>query len=669
MSRIVNLQTIRFQIFNVLDTWHTNWADDFNYSQLLYEDLGIRSYFIGIFYRLRMPTNYIYLHRLAGGNTLLLNTDIYFYKPLKRTKLHRYCIEQKQYYNYLLKLYMYLTPYLMRSITRHVKYRKYRRKYLQTLSFIRIRRFLRKGYLSLQLRNGATTFTPRYRAIKDSRFLRHSYRAGSYSNGLFLSGFRSLQFRRKRLRRSFVSRIYSSASTSFARIFSVLFYNMFLNKYVFLFKDLTRLFGLFYVITTQANRQVAYSPLNLKMLFRSNIVHIRRFKRPSVSFFGRMLQFNTITIVGLYSIIRFGLSLLRRIKDAKMLGVRKIKLLSKKVRRFFRYLATSFYSWVLTKLKIFLTLFVNKIISVVHLFLYNILKVNKRFKGYFGTRVQRRYIEYIRIFVLYFTKLTFLCKVHQLFSKSVISTRTTTFLNLHSGKLNAIYFFNIIRNIHRKFYQKRKARASVRAIPRKFNYTYLTRNYVGLLFSYIARHIETVISNYTKQQVYFLYNLFYLGNTYYPAILNAKVLCDYFIYLLHTKSSMRGAFFKVRQWQLYNIKRRLALESMYFKTQMRGNALSYIDHLSYKKYPIIGIRIECSGNTKKGTMSRKAFYGDIIRDRLILPKSPNNTFSADMDYYQSFALTKSCSIGVKVWVFFKTHIYDTHGAIRSLIVY
>lgn len=160
-----------------------------------------------------------------------------------------------------------------------------------------------------------------------------------------------------------------------------------------------------------------------------------------------------------------------------------------------------------------------------------------------------------------------------------------------------------------------------------------------------------------------------MGNKYYPSILNAKVLCDYFVYLLHTKRSMRGAFFKIRQWQIDNIKRRLSLESMYFKTQMRGKSLSYIDHLSYKKYPIIGIRIECSGNKKKGTMSRKTFYGDLIRDRLIFPKSPNNTFSADMDYYQSFAITKSCSIGVKVWVFFKTHIYDSHGAIRSLIVY
>lgn len=656
MSRIINLQTIRFQIFNVLDTWHTNWADDFNYSHLLYEDLGIRSYFIGVFYRLRMPTNYIYIHRLAGGNSLLLNTDIYFYKPLKRTKLHRYFIEQKQYYNYLLKLYIYLTPYLVKSINRQVKYRKYRRKYLNSLSLIRIRRFVRKGYLPFNLRKQATISSVRVRTIQDSRFLRQSYRAGCYSNGLVLSGFRSLQFRKKRIRRSFVSRIYSYTSMAFARIFYMLFYNVFVNRYVFLFKDLVRSLGLSSLVNTQLHRQVAYTTSSIGTLFNSKLTYIRRFKRLNSSFFMRSVHFNISTVFNLYYVLHFGMSLLRRIKASKGLGMRKIKLLSKRIRRSFRYAASTFYTWMLSKVKIFFTLFFSKLFSVSVFFLNALSSV----------------LLHSSLFTKLFcfnSKLHILSLVYSSYSKTIVSTHTSSFINIHSGKLNAVYFFNIIRNIHRRFYQKKKARAVTRNIPRAFNYTYLTRNYVSLVFSHIAHHIETVLSSYTKQQVYFLYNLFYMGNKYYPSILNAKVLCDYFVYLLHTKRSMRGAFFKIRQWQIDNIKRRLSLESMYFKTQMRGKSLSYIDHLSYKKYPIIGIRIECSGNKKKGTMSRKTFYGDLIRDRLIFPKSPNNTFSADMDYYQSFAITKSCSIGVKVWVFFKTHIYDSHGAIRSLIVY
>ena len=657
----MNLQTIRFQIFNVLDTWHTNWADDYNYSHLLYEDLGIRSYFVGVFYRLRMPTNYIYIHRMAGGSSLMLNTDIYFYKPLKRTKLHRYFIEQRQYYNYLLKLYVYLTPYLIRSIVKQVKYRKYRRRYVNTLSVARIRRFMRKGYIPFKSRRGA--YNPiRARNIKDLRYLRQAYRSGCVANGLLLSGFRSLQRRKKRLRRLAVSRMYILASTSFARLFSVFFYNSFFTKYIYVFKDLTRAFGLLSLVQTQVARQLLYvSQRKMTNLFRSNVVYSRRSRQLYLDSSSSFLYFVGNSPISLYNVLYFGMSVLKRIKGAKYLGLRKIRILSKRLRRYFRNLAFTFYGWVFTKLKMVFFLIIYKLLSVSLFFIHCI--VSKRVTS------SRRYISFVRSSVGYFSKLFALVQVRNHVSTSVINTVTSTFLNLHSGKLNAIYFFNIIRNLHRRFYQKRKARANVRYIPRQFNYNYLTRNYITLLFSYLCSHIERVLRAYTKQQVYFLYNLFYLGNKYYPAILNAKVLCDYFVYLVHTKRSMRGAFFKIRQWQIDNIKRRLSLESMHFKTQMRGKPLSYIDHLSYKKYPIIGIRIECSGNKKKGTMSRKSFYGDIVRDRLIVPKSPNNAFSADMDYYQSFAITKSCSVGVKVWVFFKTHIYDSHGAIRSLIVY
>lgn len=654
MSRIVNLQTVRFQIFNVLDTWHTNWADDYNYSHLLYEDLGIRSYFVGIFYRLRMPTNYIYIHRMAGGSALMLNTDIYFYKPLKRTKLHRYFIEQRAYYNYLLKLYVYLTPYLIRSINKQSTYFKYRRRYLNTLSFARIRRFFRKGYVPFKFRRGGASVV-RARSIQDARFFRHAYRFGCVSNGLVLSSFRSLQRRKKRLRRLSTSRMYMLASSSFARLFSILFYNVFQLKYVYLFKDLSRTFGLFSLVSTQVNRQFLYSSQRkMNVLFSSNFFYLRRFQSVSsvnsaVSFF-----FTLNTVTSLYSVLYFGMSVLRKIKTSKYLGARKVKLLSRRLRSFFRSIASTFYEWLLFKLK---TVFFST--------LYKIFVMS----SFFITRLSTIHLYFVRQILIYFSQFISLIQVRSCVNSKLVSTVTASFLNVHSGKLNSLYFFNIIRNIHRRFYQKRKARAIVRYIPKQFNYSYLTRNYVNLVFSYISSHIESVLSKYTNQKVYFLYNLFYLGNKYYPAILNAKVLCDYFVYMIHTKRSMRSAFFKIRQWQIDNIKRRLSLESMYFKTQMRGKPLTYIDHLSYKKYPIIGIRIECSGNKKKGTMSKKTFYGDLVRDRLIFPKSPNNAFSADMDYYQSFAITKSCSVGVKVWVFFKTHVYDSHGSIRSLIVY
>ncbi|MGZ8926487.1 MAG: hypothetical protein ACXW2E_11545, partial [Nitrososphaeraceae archaeon] len=606
----MNLQTIRFQIFNILDTWHTNWADDYNYSHLLYEDLGIRSYFVGVFYRLRMPTNYIYIHRMAGGSTLMLNTDIYFYKPLKRTKLHRYFIEQRQYYNYLLKLYVYLTPYLVRSINKQIKYVKYRRRYLNTLSTARIRRFTRKGYVPFKVRKSSFAGI-RVRTIKDLRYLRHAYRTSCVSNGLLLAGFRSLQRRKKRLRRLSVSRMYSVASTSFARLFSVFFYNSFIGKYVYLFKDLSRAFGIFSLVSTSAHRQFLYNSQRMMYsLFNSNFFYVNSIARlkTSTNVSGGSFYFTLNSTIDLYTVLYFGMAVLKRIRGAKYLGLRKSRSLSKRLRSFFRSLAFTFYGWFLLKLKAIFFLLIYKLVVLSSFCLHNL----------FIKRLNKSRLAFISNNFTYFSRALLLLQCRLSISTSITNTISSTFLNIHSGKANALYFLNIIRNIHRRFYQKRKARAVVRQIPKQFNYSYLTRNYITLVFSYLSNHIERVLGMYTKQQVFFLYNLFYLGNKYYPAILNAKVLCDYFVYLIHTKRSMRGAFFKIRQWQVDNIKRRLSLESMHFKTQMRGKPLSYIDHLSYKKYPIIGIRIECSGNKKKGTMSRKTFYGDIIRDRLIV---------------------------------------------------
>lgn len=652
MSRIMNLQTVRFQIFNVLDTWHTNWADDYNYSHLLYEDLGIRSYFVGVFYRLRMPTNYVYIHRLAGGSALMLNTDIYFYKPLKRTKLYRYFIEQRMYFNYLLKLYVYLTPYLVRSINKQVPYRRYRRRYLNFFSSVRVKRFGRKGYLPFKSRSSKSLAGSRFKSIGDLKYLRHSYKTSCIYNGLLLAGFPSLQYKRKRTRRTTITRFYNASTTAFARIFSLLYYNSFLDKYVYLFKNISIALGLFYLTNVQAVRNVLYSSSkNLSTLFRSKFLYVKRSRPLFLTYNNYSFTFDVSNISNLYNVIYSCIDVLMALRKSKKRSSRQLRPVKRRFRKLLKKLSFIFCNWILSKLKVLTFFVIQKIITLVSF-------------------VFSRFVPVVTSsFFSFYNSFSALFNIRLSLTKRLVTTTSATFLNINSGKLNAIYFFNIIRNIHRRFYRNRRARVSVRSIPRKFQYNYLTRSYVTLLFSYLSKHIETVISSYTKQQVYFLYNLFYLGNKYYPAILNAKVLCDYFVYLIHTRRSMRGAFFKIRQWQIDNIKRRLSLESMYFKTKMRGKPLSYIDHLSYKKYPIIGIRIECSGNKKKGTMSRKTFYGDLIRDRLIFPKSPNNTFSADMDYYQSFAITKSCSVGVKVWVFFKTHLYDTHGAIKSLIVY
>lgn len=155
MSRIVNLKTVRFQTFNTLDSWYTNWSDQYNYSKLLHEDLGIRSYFFGICYRLKLPSNYVYIHRMIN-NTLLITHDLYSLAPLHRSTLRFYFMEQQTYFQFMLKLILHLSPYIFKALKKvdlsnslYVTSRRYLRpmRYvLFSVNYIGYRQLARKWF-------------------------------------------------------------------------------------------------------------------------------------------------------------------------------------------------------------------------------------------------------------------------------------------------------------------------------------------------------------------------------------------------------------------------------------------------------------------------------------------------------------------------------------------
>jgi hypothetical protein len=196
----------------------------------------------------------------------------------------------------------------------------------------------------------------------------------------------------------------------------------------------------------------------------------------------------------------------------------------------------------------------------------------------------------------------------------------------------------------------------------------LFHDFFSKFFNQFIIKIEETLRSYTKQNVYFLCNYYYMEKDF-PEITNAKIICDYIVYQIHSNMRLKSIFYKIRRWQLVNNEHKKYLENQFFTNRLGGKLEPYLEHLSFKRYPIMGIRIECSGTSKKGTRKRKIFYGDWIKDFDLISKSPNNTFSADLDYYQSFAIVKSCSLGVKVWVFFKTHLYNNNNEFISLLSY
>jgi hypothetical protein len=198
-------------------------------------------------------------------------------------------------------------------------------------------------------------------------------------------------------------------------------------------------------------------------------------------------------------------------------------------------------------------------------------------------------------------------------------------------------------------------------------------------FNIFKTSIEKSLVSFTNSYVYFYGNFFFYKR---PSILSSKIICEYVLYNTEQGFSLSKIFFKVRRWQVKALKNNLKLENLYTKLYNKYKQesiklsinqtktlfnLDLLYHYSMKKNPIVGLRIECHGNTKKGRRSKKVCYTDWVRDPNLIGKMPNNTFNADIDYYQSFGVRKSSSVGIKVWVFFKTFVYNKNNRYISIV--
>lgn len=79
MSRLSNLTTIKIGIFK---SWNASWYDKTYYASLLFNDLKIRDYLSGLFYRLKIISDYVYLYRLLNNN-IIIKTNLIFFSNLK----------------------------------------------------------------------------------------------------------------------------------------------------------------------------------------------------------------------------------------------------------------------------------------------------------------------------------------------------------------------------------------------------------------------------------------------------------------------------------------------------------------------------------------------------------------------------------------------------------
>lgn len=660
MSRVVNLKTVRFSIF---ESWYSEWYEREFYQQALFEDLNIRSFFSGLFYRLRIPTNYLYIKRFVSNN-ILLSTDFYFYRFFKRNKLKYFFIEQIKYYLFLLKKYFFFNRYyVLRSLLLTKSANVYSAinninlldNFEVLFNFLeyKCRRYVGivSNYLHLTLNstvyfktillknNNTTSVTDIEQYIKFSDLYRTfyvNYIENLYSHVIIYKS--RLQLLREINKWLKVNNKYTNFKLRFLRnqvvqkrifyylyfrkkenvIFSkkvVLEYTQFLIKLLYLFNNFNFI-----------------EPLVLKCYTPKNLM--------SYSYCMHM-ENNTIIHNNHYGI---------EIITALFYFSLQKKLILRSLGLFTSYVILC--SWILT----YLVPIVYICLTSTFLVKYSIKCIEYLFKYLILNKITYKVFKIETPYVYNWFSGCFSIR-------SVLSDYESNTFSVFKRIINDIKLitpFSTLRSVRK---------LNVRLFSR-LNKRWLFRKFYNTVFSTFIYKIEQTIQSYVKKNVWLCTNIFYKeSDTLFPPITNAKIIVDYVVLRSYQGKSLPRVFYELKLWQLSNYEMRRVIEYNAFLGQLSGFPTEMLDHLSYKWYPVIGMRIECSGTTKKGRRKRKIYYGDYISNTILFNKSPNNTYSADLDYYQSFVILKSASIGVKVWIFFKTHLYNANNKFISLLAY
>jgi len=75
--------------------------------------------------------------------------------------------------------------------------------------------------------------------------------------------------------------------------------------------------------------------------------------------------------------------------------------------------------------------------------------------------------------------------------------------------------------------------------------------------------------------------------------------------------------------------------------------------LGLSRNPLKGIRIICRGPNYKARRKRKFIFHSWVSNNLITGKMPTQSFDTQIDFFQSFAIMKQATIGVRVWTLFE----------------
>lgn len=284
----------------------------------------------------------------------------------------------------------------------------------------------------------------------------------------------------------------------------------------------------------------------------------------------------------------------------------------------------------------------------------------------------------------------------------LLKTNILYFININKKKNELMSFYYLKENYRREL--------SRDVFDERTYYDYF---FYFFLYSLIL-NIEKTIYLFSGNKCIFFPVFYYYKK--FPSFLSAKLINDYVLLELEKGNNLYRVFKSLQFYQLkekFKLKQELLVDFnkeiffsffnkykldlknklFFFKLLKRSNIKSisnlvrfnkkslfntysiihklfddlYYNEILSKKYPLIGLRIECNGPPKRGRQARLVAYHQIVKNYKLFGKMPNKSILADIDYYQSFARTKQGSIGIKVWVFFYSKTYDSNYKLISII--
>ncbi len=174
---------------------------------------------------------------------------------------------------------------------------------------------------------------------------------------------------------------------------------------------------------------------------------------------------------------------------------------------------------------------------------------------------------------------------------------------------------------------------------KKYNF-FLYMNYYSVVLCSLVSKIEQTLFSYTNNIFKFFPNFYHIQK---PFITNSKLLCEFVVLSLESNDSVIKVFKSVKRWHTRQLNNWRLRSSNVLKTKIKG----------VSKIPLSGLRIVCKGPPYKARRKRKLNYHTWVSDDSITGKMPLQSLKCQIDYYQSFAILKRATIGIKVWTLFQ----------------